>query len=410
MNEIVTIDAPSVTTQPAPKAALMAGARPRAIVPADIDQVWRIAGMVIKAELAPRELNTPEKATIAILHGLEIGLPPMMALQRITVINGRPAVWGDAVPGIALGTSQLEDWKEHFTGEGDHMVAVCIVKRKGIKTPKEATFSVAEAKRADLWDDRAKVKRKSKSGGWYEADNDSPWYRYPKRMLQMRARVAFRDLFADAFSGLYIAEELIGKDPAPPADLKDVTPARAAAPATAASKSDLPPVVTKAEPSAAASAGFICTQCEFEYPEKPEQCDQCGGEEFGAKMAGQAHTTPAEAPAEVEVSSNGRPLPPRARTSQQQSASADRPSSADAAPASSPGSSQPNTPVAGAALLSKDALIASINKLEKVADFDPWAEQHAASMEALSDQDRREVERTFNSKSGALSREADKKN
>lgn len=65
--------------------------------------------------------------------------------------------------------------------------------------------------------------RKSKDGGTYETYNDSPWYKYPKRMLQMRARVAFRDLFADAMGGLYIAEEVINGDEAEPID---VTPAK----------------------------------------------------------------------------------------------------------------------------------------------------------------------------------------
>lgn len=252
MGEAAAVDTRAVVPVRAP---LIAGHTPRAIVPSDIDQVWRIATMVAKANLAPRELDSEEKITIAILHGLEIGLPPMMALQRITVINGRPAVWGDAVPGIALGTGQLEDWKEEFVGEGDQMVAICTVKRKGIRTPKEATFSVADAKRADLWDDRPRIrKRNRKTNEWYEADNDSPWYRYWKRMLQMRARVAFRDLFADAFSGLYIAEELISRqtEDEAAAGAKDVTPRQSA-------KRTAPPAIEapKEQPMQPVDAGEV---------------------------------------------------------------------------------------------------------------------------------------------------------
>jgi hypothetical protein len=179
MNATTTIDRPAVPATVEPKAQLVAGGRPRAIVPADIEQVWRIAGMVTKSGMAPRELETPEKCCIAIMHGLEIGLPPMLSLQRITVINGRPAVWGDAVPGVALGTGLVEDWFESITGTGDHMVATCRVKRKGIKSAKEVTFSVADAKRANLWDERVKVTRKRKDGTKYEAFNDSPWHKYP---------------------------------------------------------------------------------------------------------------------------------------------------------------------------------------------------------------------------------------
>lgn len=201
------------TTETKKVPSIIAGSRPRALVPTDLDQVWRIATAVVRSGLAPKDFTTVEKCVIAILHGLEIGLPPMMALQRIAVINGRPAVWGDAVPGIALATGELEDWQERIDGHGDKMVATCTVKRRGIKTPKTATFSVDDAKRADLWDTRATVKRRDReTGAWKEVPNDSPWYRYPKRMLTMRARVVFRDLFADAFGGLHIAEELITKD------------------------------------------------------------------------------------------------------------------------------------------------------------------------------------------------------
>ena len=197
MNDISTIEAP----RHAPTALVATGGRVQGIIPRDIDQVWRIAQMIHKADMAPKDFKTAEKVAVAILHGAEIGLPPMMALQRIAVINGRPSVWGEAVPGIALATGLVEDWVERVDGEGDHMVAMCRVKRKGIKTPAEKTFSVADARKAGLW---------GKAG---------PWTQYSKRMLTMRARVAFRDLFADALGGLYIAEELIGVD-----EPRDITP------------------------------------------------------------------------------------------------------------------------------------------------------------------------------------------
>ena len=37
---------------------------------------------------------------LAVQLGSEVGLRPMQALQNIAVINGRPAVWGDALPGL----------------------------------------------------------------------------------------------------------------------------------------------------------------------------------------------------------------------------------------------------------------------------------------------------------------------
>ena len=49
-------------------------------------------------------------------------------------------------------------------------------------------------------------KMQKKAGLWGKA---GPWSQYPKRMLQMRARsFALRDKFADALSGLLMAEEV----------------------------------------------------------------------------------------------------------------------------------------------------------------------------------------------------------
>mgnify|MGYP003334515089 FL=1 len=74
------------------------------------------------------------------------------------------------------------------TIEGE--VATCTAKRRG-EPEVTATFSVADAKRAQLW---------GKQG---------PWTQYPQRMLAMRARsFALRNLYADILRGMRSAEEL----------------------------------------------------------------------------------------------------------------------------------------------------------------------------------------------------------
>lgn len=208
---VVTIE----TAQQQPKLpALQAGGAVRAIVPHDFDSAWRIANAVVKAAMAPKGLDTPEKAMVAIMHGLEVGLTPMAALQSIAVVNGRPTIWGDGAIGLVRGSGLLEWMDETFHGskEGDDAFrAVCVVKRAGEPKPVQYAFSVADAKRAGLW---------GKQG---------PWQQYPKRMLQMRARAfALRDTFADVLRGLAIKEEAEdfhlktvsdeqGEPPAPPA-------------------------------------------------------------------------------------------------------------------------------------------------------------------------------------------------
>lgn len=228
-----------VATAKALPPALIAGARPLAIVPTDLDQVWRLATMIHKAGMAPKDMESAEKISVALMHGLEIGLKPMQAMQRIAVINGRPAIWGDAVIGLVRGSGLAEYIDETIIGEGDQMVAVCKTKRKGEKKEIERTFSVADAKKAGLWDTREVVKRRGRNNEWYEAKNDSPWYRFPKRMLQMRARVALRDGYADVLGGMYIAEELLEPDAVideAANTAKDVTPRKTAT-------KELPPAI-----------------------------------------------------------------------------------------------------------------------------------------------------------------------
>lgn len=157
----------------------------------NMEELWRFANAVSRSGLAPKGMEKPEAAFIAIQMGLEVGLSPMQALQNIASINGRPSIWGDAALGLVRATGELEDFKEYFEGEpyNDNYTAVCRVKRRHYDVHEER-FSVSDAKRAKLW------------------GKDGPWTFYPKRMLRARARgFALRDQFGDALKGLYTAEE-----------------------------------------------------------------------------------------------------------------------------------------------------------------------------------------------------------
>lgn len=167
---------------------LRAGGAIAPIIPQTAEDAFRIATAIHKSKMAPRDMDTPEKLLVAILQGLECGLPPMMAVQRIAVINGRPTIWGDAVPALLLAKGFR--LAETVSGTGDDRTAHCAVRRPDGDVT-ERTFSVADAKQAGLW---------GKAG---------PWKQYPDRMLAMRARgFAARDGAADVLSGLYLREEI----------------------------------------------------------------------------------------------------------------------------------------------------------------------------------------------------------
>ncbi len=178
--------------QPPPaKAPLEGGGKVVAIVPQNAEQAFRMAQLILKSGIAPRDMHTPEAITTAIFHGLELGMKPMQSVQSIAVINGRPTVWGDAALGLVQASGRLELFEEIIEGEGENMAAICRAQRSGNPCPIERRFDVSDAKKAALW---------GKKG---------PWSQYPKRMLQMRARSwALRDGFADILKGLGVTEEV----------------------------------------------------------------------------------------------------------------------------------------------------------------------------------------------------------
>lgn len=159
--------------------------------PTSITEAIIFSEMLSKSQMVPKQYQgKPEDVLVAVQWGCEIGLAPLQALQNISIINGKPAVYGDAAMALVLASPVCENIEESIEGEGTpNPVAVCVAKRRG-RSPVVARFSVEDAKRAGLW---------GKQG---------PWSAYPKRMLAMRARgFALRDAFADVLKGLITAEE-----------------------------------------------------------------------------------------------------------------------------------------------------------------------------------------------------------
>lgn len=177
-------------------AKLTTGNTPAAIIPTNIEEVFRLAKAIAASGLAPNGIKTAEQITIAIMHGMEIGLPPMQAVQRIVIVNGRPTLWGDAIPALLWSRGfKIKEWDDETT-------SYCQITRPGGEMILRL-FSDDDAKEAGLL---------GKAG---------PWKQYKRRMRQMRARgFAARDGAADVLGGLYIREEIEDVRP-----MRDVTPA-----------------------------------------------------------------------------------------------------------------------------------------------------------------------------------------
>lgn len=155
--------------------------------PQTFEQALTFSNYLAESDLVPKDFKgKPGNCLIAMQWGSELGLKPLQSLQNLAVINGRPALWGDAVIALVLASPVCE----YVTEDDDGKTAYCRVKRKG--APEQVrTFSVEDAQKAGL------------------SGKQGPWTQYPKRMRQMRARAfALRDVFPDVLRGLPVAEEL----------------------------------------------------------------------------------------------------------------------------------------------------------------------------------------------------------
>jgi len=157
---------------------------------ASLEDAYRFANAIVASGFAPGGMERPEAVLVAIQLGAELGLTPMAALQNTAVINGRPAIYGDAALALVRASGLLTSYKEEEIGEaGSDAHGYRVTASRGDQTTVE-TFTLADAKRAKL------------------TGKPGPWSEYPKRMLRFRARgYVLRDLFGDVLKGLRTVEE-----------------------------------------------------------------------------------------------------------------------------------------------------------------------------------------------------------
>lgn len=197
---------PAVRTPKAPLAMGEGGY----ILPTTMEEAYRMAVAVIKGGMMPdsyKDIDAEkqaQKVMLGLASAMEAGLPPLYGLRQIAIINGRPAMWGDAMMALVQSKKLLANQTVREVGpsfdptlppaQWPDEFGICVsLWRRGQTDPYTGTFTVADAKRAGLWMNGSK----------------KPWIQYPKRMMTMRARAfPLRDGFADAIAGIAVREEV----------------------------------------------------------------------------------------------------------------------------------------------------------------------------------------------------------
>lgn len=188
----------------APKPAPMALSDEGTLMPANSDELFRLAQGFIQSGLLPKQFDSVSSVVTGMQYARELGLKPLTALRQIAVIHGTPSIWGDLPLSLCYASGKLEAIDEFYVDkdgkrisfEGGNILAekraaVCRIKRKG-EDWHETSFSIDDANTAGLIN-------RAKPG--------TPWVCYPSRMLRYRARSqAIKDKFPDCLNGIAIAE------------------------------------------------------------------------------------------------------------------------------------------------------------------------------------------------------------
>lgn len=172
-------------------------------MPVSLKDKMLLADQLVRSGLIPAGFNTPAKAMVALQMGHELGLKPMVALNSIAVVNGRPTLGADLI--VAIIRTHPEYAGMEIKGD-DKQCTVTIRRKTGdIVDTFTNTFTMADATRAQL------------------TSKDS-WKKYPQRMLKHRAiSYCAKDAFPDALAGIYTPEEMESVEPVRQ-ELPDIKP------------------------------------------------------------------------------------------------------------------------------------------------------------------------------------------
>jgi hypothetical protein len=216
--------------------ALAGGGNVMAIVPQTFEETFRIARAVVNAGLAPAALigkktgdDAASAVSVAIMSGAELGLKPMVSLRSFTVINGKPALYGDGLINVVRQSGKVTYLRTGSNVRDGKMVGWCEAKRSDTGEDKRVEFSQDDAIRAGLWQSEAMIRKQVWENNQRvmkdNQPNDSPWFRFPQRMLAWRAAgYCLRELFGDVLGG--IRDEFEAREIAETEEMRDITPAK----------------------------------------------------------------------------------------------------------------------------------------------------------------------------------------
>ena len=179
------------------------------------NQLLRAAQMLSQTSIIPQSYqNKPQDCFVAIEMANRMGVSPMVVMQNMYVVKGKPSWAGQACTMLINSCGKFKDVKHIYTGEKGKPNRGCYVTATRISDGSqvdgvEVTMQMAQAE------------------GW---TSNSKWRNMPELMLAYRASAFFARVYCpEAMMGVQTAEEVYDADS---------TPINAAASLTAALKGE----------------------------------------------------------------------------------------------------------------------------------------------------------------------------
>lgn len=161
-----------------------------------LDKLMEMSTMLSKSTIVPINYqNRPENCLIALDMANRMGVSPMVVMQNLYVIQGKPSFSGSAIASMIRSSFQFKDVELNYVGtEGkdDWGAYVTATRVSNGKRLKGGTVTLGIAKKE----------------GWYQK-NGSKWQTMPEIMLGYRAYAWFARVYApELIMGLQSVEEV----------------------------------------------------------------------------------------------------------------------------------------------------------------------------------------------------------
>lgn len=161
-----------------------------------LNTLVKMAGMFSRSKIVPELYqNSPDNCFVACELANRMGVSPMIVMQNLFVVKGKPTWSGQACISLINGTRLFSPLKFVFVGEKGTDSWGCYVQATRLSDGEICTGTVVDMAMA-------------KAEGW-TTKNGSKWITMPEQMLLYRAAAFFARIFCpQALMGLQTAEEV----------------------------------------------------------------------------------------------------------------------------------------------------------------------------------------------------------